>query len=290
MSRKTLQELTIKDNFLFAATMMDSDNCRDVLECAIGIPIDYVEVSREKSIVYHPEYRGIRLDVFAKDEKHTRYNVEMQIAKQEIFRRSRYYHGQMDMELLASGMEYEELPDCYVIFICDYDPVGLGRYRYTKRDTFAEEPSYEYDDGSHTIFLNTKGTNEDEVPKQLVTFLKFVGASLEDSTADYQDALVSRLQASVRKIKADREMENRYMVLEEMMKNEYKAGRLEGRLDGKRDGIILLLERYGQISESLRNTILSVSEMEVLDKLFVIAARTESIESFEQEVEGLRLS
>jgi predicted transposase/invertase (TIGR01784 family) len=204
----------------------------------------------------------------------------------------------MDMELLASGVEYEELPDCYVIFICDYDPVGLGRYRYTKRDTFAEEPSYEYDDGSHTIFLSTKGTNEDEVPEQLVTFLKFVGASLEDSTADYRDALVSRLQASVRKIKADREMENRYMVLEEMMKDEYRAGqeagerkgRCEGKLEGKRDDICLLLERYGQISESLRNTILSVSEMEVLDKLLDIAARAESIESFEQEVEGLRLS
>jgi predicted transposase/invertase (TIGR01784 family) len=286
MGRRTLQELTIKDNFMFAATMMDPNNCRDVLECAIGIPIDYVEVSREKSIVYHPEYRGIRLDVYARDENHTHYNVEMQIAKRKIFRRSRYYHGQMDMELLASGVEYEELPDCYVIFICDYDPVGLGRYRYTKRDTFAEEPSYEYDDGSHTIFLSTKGTNEDEVPEQLVTFLKFVGASLEDSTADYQDALVSRLQASVRKIKADREMENRYMVLEEMMKDEYRAGEQKG----KRDAICLLLERYGQISESLRNTILSVSEMEVLDKLLDIAARTDSIESFEQEVAGLRLS
>jgi predicted transposase YdaD len=93
-------------------------------------------------------------------------------------------------------------------------------------------------------------------------------------------------------------MENRYMVLEEMMKDEYQAGKEAGRLEGerngkregKRDDICLLLERYGQISESLRDTIFSVSEMEVLDKLFVIAARAESIESFEQEVAGLRLS
>jgi predicted transposase YdaD len=96
------------------------------------------------------------------------------------------------------------------------------------------------------------------------------------------------------------------MVLEEMMKDEYRAGqeagrlegerngkregKREGKLEGKRDDICLLLERYGQISESLRDTIFSVSEMEVLDKLFVIAARAESIESFEQEVAGLRLS
>jgi hypothetical protein len=45
--------------------MMDPENCRDVLECTLGFPIEQVEVSYEKSIIYHPEYKGIRLDVFA---------------------------------------------------------------------------------------------------------------------------------------------------------------------------------------------------------------------------------
>ena len=53
------------------------------LERVLEIPIARVEVSREKSIVYHPEYKGIRLDVYAKDEKHTRYNVEMQVEKSQ---------------------------------------------------------------------------------------------------------------------------------------------------------------------------------------------------------------
>jgi hypothetical protein len=52
MGRRTLQELTIKDNFLFAAVMMEPENCKDVLECALGFPIEHVEVSYEKSIVY----------------------------------------------------------------------------------------------------------------------------------------------------------------------------------------------------------------------------------------------
>ena len=29
-NRKTLQELTFKDNFMFAAVMMDADNCKVV--------------------------------------------------------------------------------------------------------------------------------------------------------------------------------------------------------------------------------------------------------------------
>lgn len=58
---KRLKELTIKDNFMFGAVMMDEDNCKDLLERVLEIPIDRVDVSKEKSIVYHPEYKGVRL-------------------------------------------------------------------------------------------------------------------------------------------------------------------------------------------------------------------------------------
>lgn len=69
--KKQLKELTLKDNFMFGAVMMEEENCRRFLELALGFQIERVEVSREKSIVYHPEYKGVRLDVYAKDEKIT---------------------------------------------------------------------------------------------------------------------------------------------------------------------------------------------------------------------------
>ena len=72
------------------------------------------------------------------------------------------------MELLLTGMSYNELPDTYVIFICDFDPFGEGKYRYTKKSICKELPTLEMDDGAYTIFLSTMGTNEDEVPKELV--------------------------------------------------------------------------------------------------------------------------
>ena len=129
---KRLKELTIKDNFMFGAVMMDEDNCKGLLERVLEIPIDRVDVSKEKSIVYHPEYKGVRLDVYAKDEKQTRYNVEMQVERKlALGKRSRYYQSQMDMEMLLTGEDYTELPNTYVIFICDFDPFGKDKYRYT---------------------------------------------------------------------------------------------------------------------------------------------------------------
>ena len=102
--RKKLEELTIKHTFLFGAVMSDEDNCKDYLELALGFPIEKVTVCKEKSIVYHPEYKGVRLDVVAKDENHTHYNIEMQIAsKPALGKRARYYHSQLDMEMRMSA-------------------------------------------------------------------------------------------------------------------------------------------------------------------------------------------
>ena len=133
--KKTLQELTIKDNFMFAAVMLEPENAKGLLELALGIEIEHVEISQEKSIVYNPEYKGVRLDVFVKDGNGRHFNVEMQAASQMLQKRARYYHSQMDMELLVSGTDYESLPDSYVLFICDFDPLGLGMYRYSIRQT-----------------------------------------------------------------------------------------------------------------------------------------------------------
>ncbi len=265
--RKTLQELTLKDNFLFAAVMTDPENCRQLLELALGLEIEHVEIDTEKSIVYHPEYRGVRLDVYARDEHHTRFNVEMQVAKQAIKKRVRYYHSQMDMELILTGTSYEELPDCYVLFLCDFDPFGIRKYRYTLKHVFAEADKFTYDDGSYTVFLSTKGQNAEEVPAQLVSFLKYVAAELNESTADFGDEFVTKLQKSVKKIKADREMGGRYMLFEELLRNEHKEGFAEGRQQGKAEG---LAEAYVNIQkvcvglpEDIRQQILSAIDGDV---------------------------
>ena len=291
--RRTLQELTLKDNFLFAAVMMEQDNCKRLLELALGIEIEHVEVNSEKSIVYNPEYKGVRLDVFARDENNTRFNVEMQVATQFLEKRTRYYHSQMDMDMLVSGLPYEELPSCYVLFICDFDPFELGKYRYTVKYVLVEDEKFSYQDGNHTVFLSTRGKNDDEVPRPLVQFLKFVAAGLAESTADFEDEFVERLQASIRRIKQNREMGERYMLFEEMMRNERAEGRAEGIIEGRTEGItegitvgmaqaiLEILEAYGDIPEGLRSRIMSIQDNRVLRQLLKHAVQATTISEFD---------
>ena len=293
--RKTLQDLTIKDNFLFGAVMSVEENCKGFLEMVLGFSIAQVVVSKEKSIVYHPEYKGVRLDIYAEDENHTHYNVEMQVKKKTALgKRSRYYHSQMVMEALTSGEDYETMPDTFVIFVCDFDPFGENLYCYTFGNECRENKNVKLDDGSYTIFLSTRGENEEEVPAELVRFLKFVTADLEESEEDFQDKLVKRFQETIHNIKADREMGERYMIFEEMLREEKQEGRqeglLEGRIEGRieatREGIFELLEDLGEVPDKLRDRMEALEKLGDLKFLFKLAAKADSIENFVKDAEN----
>ena len=295
--RKTFKELTIKDNFMFGAVMCKEDNCRRLLELVLEVPIARVEVSKEKSIVYHPEYKGVRLDVYAKDEKNTHFNVEMQaVPKAELGKRARYYHSQIDMEMLEAGAEYPELANSYVIFICDFDPFGWGKYRYTFRNLCLEEELAELNDGCETIFLSTKGTNDEDVLPALRRFLKYVGADQSSSVKDFGDAFVAQLQKTVKHVKESRRMEVRYMLTELLMQDERRAGRIEGleagriegievgKLEARKDSILEQLSEMGNVPDALIERIKGETDMDRLKFWTKLIARVKSVERFMEEL------
>ena len=289
MRQKKLQDLTIKDNFMFGAVMTDPENCRLFLERALGFPISRVTVSKEKSIVYHPEYKGIRLDVYAQDDHNTHYNVEMQMLKHPALgKRSRYYHSQIDMELLLSGMDYEELPDTYVIFICNFDPFHKKKYCYTFDFVCREDGTISSEEGRHTVFLSTCGENEEDISEPLLKFLKFVKANLKESIEDFGDDYIQRLQDTIRQIKSEREMEERYMILEQMLKDERREGRKEGKNNGIAEGLLSLLEvKFDTIPEELREKIDSMQDFDTLNSWVKIAAKAETMEEFQEKISTL---
>ena len=52
-TKKTLQDLTIRDNFLFAAVMQQGDNCKKFLEMLLKIKINRIDILYEKTIIYN---------------------------------------------------------------------------------------------------------------------------------------------------------------------------------------------------------------------------------------------
>ena len=277
---KTLAELTIKNNFLFSAVMLDPENCRGLLEIILGISIDRVIVSREQCLIYHPEYRSVRLDIYAKDSRNTHYNVEMQVSpKPALAKRCRYYHSQMDMELLLAGTDYTGLPDTYVIFICDFDPFGDGLYRYST-GMVCEETGKSVSDGVKTVYLNAHGRNRDGIPEELLQFLDYVKNTGRTEGISTTDPFVRHLQDSIDKIKQNRGMEERYMLLEEMMRNEKR----EGNTEGKQEFLLTALESKFSVPSELKEKIMSETDIEKLNLWFQLSLKVSSLEEFEQNM------
>ena len=130
------------------------------------------------------------------------------------------------------------------------------------------------------LFLNTRGKNDTEVSGKLVTFLRFVRAGLKESQQDFGDPYVQKLQEFISYVKQSREMEERFMVLEEMLRDERNRGRVEG----KADSVLKILAFYGEVSEALKDKISRETNLDTLDWWFRIALECSSVEEFERKI------
>ena len=119
-------------------------------------------------------------------------------------------------------------------------------------------------------------------------FLDFVHADLQTSQGDFQDDFVSQLQRTVQKVKESRDMEERFMTLEELLKDKMEEGRSEGRAEGRKEGmsqsLLILLKARGSVSEKLEKRITSEQDAALLEKWLKLAAAAESVEQFEREM------
>lgn len=74
-------------------------------------------------------------------------------------------------------------------------------------------------DGVETIYLNSYGQNQDEVPAELVQFLNYVKDIGRIDTSSNTDPFVRNIEKKIDDIKQNHSMEDRYMLLEEMLRD-----------------------------------------------------------------------
>ena len=89
-TNKTIQQLNLEDDFLFAKVMSDKEVCRKVLEKILGVSIREVSVpATQKTINTLYDGKGIRLDVYLNDNEGTVYNVEMEVEHMTLLQKDR---------------------------------------------------------------------------------------------------------------------------------------------------------------------------------------------------------
>ena len=216
---KSIETLTIIDDFMFGAVMSDPRLCRPLLELVLGVKIRRIEYPEpQKTIRERRGSKSIRLDVYVEDEAGTVYDVEIQTEqKKGLPKRMRYYQGLIDLHILEKGEDYTGLKKSFVIFICTYDPFGKGRWVYTFENRCREDTGIALDDGAIRIVLNTKG-RIGPISDGLKALLRYMDGKAPEG--EY----VKALDSAVALVRSDEKWRREYMVLNELLRENVRLG------------------------------------------------------------------
>ena len=242
MSETKFEDLTIQSNFMFKHVMGNKGLCQrfisNVMKCDV-VDLEYIET--EKELEPYFDSKCVRLDVIVVDRNNNRYNLEMQvrnvIGKETklplLPKRARYYQSVMDMDMLQKGQTYDKLSPLVLVFVCAFDLFKEGRYVYTFKSRCLENLDLELANDVTTMFLNANGVAGDVTP-QMVNFLEYVKTQVPN------DAYTRELEAEVARLKLDKEVRRKYMVLQAELRDTeivaFEAGEAKGHAAGLAEG------------------------------------------------------
>ncbi|WP_024466402.1 Rpn family recombination-promoting nuclease/putative transposase [Treponema pedis] len=233
--RKSFDELTIADDFMFCKVMQNKEVCKTFLEMTLAGKIGKItHLSPQNEIITGFEAKSIRLDILAKDETGKTYDIEMQAVNEyNLPKRMRYYQAAIDILFLDKGEHYSNLNDSYIIFLCLFDSVGKDKPVYTFENICLEDRETLLNDGTKKIIINANAFKKAE-DKNLRGFLEYV------KTGKVTTEFTGRIEKMIEKVKNTEQARSEYRFISgfEMDARYYgrQEGREEGRIQGRQEG------------------------------------------------------
>ena len=234
---KPVEELTFTDDGMFQAVMHEPGISEAVVERLLHVKVKKIVYPElEKTIEPFYTTKGVRLDVYLKDEDKI-IDVELQTYKQDaIGKRTRYYQSMIDIDSLMKGQDYAELLDSYVLFICKSDPFldegkkGFGLPCYTVINVCLENGEVSLDDKSSKVIYNASAYKAVEDEK-IRDFLHFVSTN-EPAVNEFSQTLSD----TVAKLKDNEKFRKDYAAMNLHDRDIKKAAREEGISIGLQQG------------------------------------------------------
>ena len=158
---KEYEELCFTDDYMFCMILTTRlDLCKELLELILDIKIRKVEIAeQQKNVDITYDGKGVRFDVYVDDAENTVYDIEMQTTRQkDLPKRTRYYQGMIDLNLIQKDMRYSELKKSYVIFICLEDVFGKNLPVYTFNYICEQDYSVRLGDEATKVIVNAAGS------------------------------------------------------------------------------------------------------------------------------------
>ena len=274
MASTLFKNLPLSNAFMFGEVMRrDESICKLFLEELLGCKIAKLKfINKEYDLADTKYNHGIRLDVYLADANNTHYDIEMQNSVEALERRCRYYQAGIDRRTLEKNAKYRDLPESYIIFVCNYDPYKLGYARY-ERVMYIKDTDLVYDDGSHVIFLNTHYTEAGDTPKAITEYLDY--ARDNDDHAPFTTELAREAVARTQQIRRNTEKEDSFMTFTQLLQEREDAAIEKGRLEGREEGRVEGREEGRQ--ENLAEVVATMLEQFSVKDIAAILKKPESV-------------
>ncbi len=228
MSQRSLK---FSNRWMFNRVMCQEEICRQVLSAVLGTPIGEIRyLNAEQAMEPAAASRGIRMDVFAREDGRV-YDVEMQLARERhIGRRLRCYQAAIDATELGEGEGCGQLLESFVIFIGATDFLGAGMPLYTIERTCLEAAEVPIGDDSHWIVLNASAADRiaDPVLRDVLHYVR---------TEQVSGALSRQIDSLVERYNQDREWVTRVLTYEQDTEMRCRQAKADGRKEGLEEGM-----------------------------------------------------
>ena len=229
--RKSFDDLTIADDFMFCKVMQDEAICKQFLEMVLAGKIGKIAcLSPQNIVAAGVEAKSVRLDLLVEDETGKSYDIEMQVSNEHnIPKRMRYYQAAIDIAFLDKGAHYKALNDGYIIFVCLFDAVGKGKPIYTFENICLEDKETSLQDGTKKVIINAEAFNkaEDTELKGFLEYLKTGSANTE---------YTGRIETMIQAVKQNEQARQEYRFMSAFEMDAREEGRSEGIAQGFSDG------------------------------------------------------
>jgi len=211
-------EVRLSNDFMFGKVMAEPTRCLELLRRIFpDRGIASVQIAeKQKNLDESLHAKGVRVDMYARgnepDGTEADYLYEMQTVNHyDIPLRMRFEHSQLDMQSLNKGLNYRKIRKAHVIFICTFDPFGMGLYRYDFRKACMQDAKFILDDRVQDVVLNAASSEPcDAVDRPLRNFLDYImGRSV-----DLSDPFIRELEKAVAEARQNDEWRRQYMTLE----------------------------------------------------------------------------
>ena len=223
-----IQRLRLLDNVLMQTALRnDAPAIQLILRIILDKPDLCVLRVNTQELLPNLASRDLILDTLAVDADGKQYNIEVQRSDSGAKpRRARYHSALMDVQCLEKGMDTEDLPESYVVFVTENDVLEAGLPVY-HAERVVQETGKPFRDDAHIVYANASYVGEDAFGRLMADF----------RTDDPERMHFSLLADRVRRAKSNQKgVVEMSQVMQELIQEGYDEGYDEGHDVGYDEG------------------------------------------------------